>query len=102
MPMIRFYPPKGITSVTLSDGTRLDCGRGMVADSKYIDELESAGFQAVLDVSPKEVVYPGTLITDWGSAGAVGIHTHFHRDVLAWNHRIEKDVMIAYSKLAFA
>lgn len=49
-----------------------------------------------------DAIYPSAPGTTRTAAGAVGIHTHFHRDVLAWNHRIEKDVMIAYSKLAFA
>lgn len=40
---------------------------------------------------------PGTLRT---GIAAMGTHTHFHRDVLVWDRKVEKDVMLAFSKLA--
>lgn len=49
-----------------------------------------------------DAIYPSAPGTTRTPAGAVGIHTHFHRDVIAWDIQVEKDVMIAYTQLASA
>lgn len=53
MPLMKFYSASNQSSVTLGDGTKLTVTAGYVScDSKYTNELATAGFQPVASLTP--------------------------------------------------
>lgn len=71
MSNIRFVSPPGVSSILLSNGQKLPTLGGLSVDSRFANELEAAGFQAMPDLAAKDLQYPGTLVTDWGASGAL-------------------------------